>query len=63
MTTYPLILLLKSVFFHAFFYLIFLGKGRAGIQHEVSLTHGVPGGQLPLRGTWRMRKLSVYYRS
>ncbi len=42
------------------FYLIFLGEGRAGIQHEVSLTHGVPGRQLPIRGTWRMRKLSVF---
>ncbi len=40
--------------------LIFLGEGRAGIQHEVSLPHGVPGRQLPIRGTWRMRKLSVF---
>ncbi len=60
MTTSPIILLLKSVFFHAFFYLIFLGEGRAGIQHEVPLAHGVPGSQLPIRGTWRMRKQSVF---
>jgi hypothetical protein len=60
MTTYPRILLLTCAFLHAFCVYNCLGEGRAGIQHEIPLPHGVPGRQLPIRGTSRMRKHGVF---